>query len=279
MQKKKVKMVIKGILLIALFACINLTNGEGRRVTILEEISSDLVTFPQRGIVYLQKFFKGDHTFFKDIKSLKEENDALKEQIKTLQESVIDYEMVVAEKENLKSHIALSEYHPNYSVVIADVILTSSSNWSLVYTINQGEKDGVKPNSVVICKEGLVGYVESVTAHTAKVVSVLDAGNAVSGRVTRTRDTVVVKGNLTLAKNNQMMITNIPVGVTLVEGDKIETSGLGGIYPKGLVIGKVKSFVQKNNPLENEAIAESYVKFDKLETVAVIVNEQTWEES
>ena len=72
-----------------------------------------------------------------------------------------------------------------------------------------------------------------------------------------------------------MKVTNIPIGVTLVEGDKIETSGQGGIYPKGIQIGKIKSFEHKNNPVENEAIVESLVEFDKLETVAVIVTMQS----
>ena len=119
------------------------------------------------------------------------------------------------------------------------------------------------------------GYVESVTATTAKVVSILDAGNAVSARIVRTRDTVISKGSLQLAENKQMRIINIPIGVSLVEGDKIETSGQGGIYPKGILIGKVKSFEQKNNPVENEAIIESLVDFDKLETVAIIVTNET----
>ena len=122
----------------------------------------------------------------------------------------------------------------------------------------------------VIAEGGLVGYIESVTSNTAKIISILDAGNAISARVTRTRDTVVSKGSINLAEDKQMKITNIPTGVTLVEGDKIETSGIGGIYPKGILIGKVKSFEQKNNPIENEAILESYVDFNKLETVAVI---------
>ena len=139
-------------------------------------------------------------------------------------------------------------------------------------TLNAGAREAylMEEPMAVIAESGLVGYIESVTSNTAKVVSILDAGNAVSARVTRTRDTVISKGSLSLAEKRQMRITNIPIGVSLIEGDKIETSGLGGIYPKGILIGKVRSFEQKSNPVENEAIIESYVDFDKLETVAVI---------
>ncbi len=271
MQKKKWKVVLKLIFIIALFACISLTNGEGRKVTIAEEIASDLVTLPQRVIVYAKNFFKEDkNIFFQNVETLKDENDSLKGQIEELENQMLDYEMLKAENETLKKHAVLEASYPNYEVVVADIVMTSSSNWSLIYTLNKGEKDGIKPKMAVICKEGLVGYVETVTANTAKVVSILDAGNAVSARITRTRDVVVAKGNLSLANKNQVKIENIPIGVSLIEGDKIETSGLGGIYPKGILIGKVKKFDQKNNPIENEAIAESLVDFEKLETVAVI---------
>lgn len=58
-----------------------------------------------------------------------------------------------------------------------------------------------------------------------------------------------------------------------MEGDKIETSGMGGIYPKGIAIGEVVSFTNKKNPAENEAVVETFVDFNRLETVAVIIGE------
>lgn len=271
MQKSRFKTVLKIILIIALFACINYTNGENRKVTIFEEAISDIITAPQRIIVYVKNYFKEDgNIFFSNIETLKEENNKLKNENKNLKEKMLEYEVLLAENEVLKKHVKLADLYPNYSVIVADIIMDSGTSWDFTYTINKGSKDGIMPNMAVIAEEGLVGYIESVTNNTAKVVSILDAGNAISARVTRTRDAVISKGSISLAKNMQMRITNIPTGVTLVESDKIETSGLGGIYPKGILIGKIKSFKQKNNPIENEAIVESFVDFNKLETVAII---------
>lgn len=273
MQKSRLKNALKIILLIALFTCINYTNGASRKVTVIEEIISDLFTAPQRIIVHIKNYFKEDgNVFFSNIEELKNENDLLKEENTRLKNKMLDYEALVAENEVLKTHAKLADLYPNYSVVVADIIMDTGNNWEFTYTINRGSDDGIEPNMAVIAEDGLVGYVESVTSNTSKIVSILDAGNSVSARITRTRDAVVVKGNISLAKNKQMKVINIPTGVSLVEGDKIETSGLGGIYPKGILIGKVKSFEQKNNPVENEAIVESFVDFDKLETVAVIID-------
>ncbi len=275
LKQSKVKTLFKIIFIILIFVCINYTNGTNRKVTIFEEIVSNLITLPQRLIVNIKNYVSDNNNqYFSDVKALKEENEKIKEENIALKEKMINYEAVVSENEVLKSHIKLSNLYPNYSVIVADIIMGSVSNWEYTYVINRGSSEGIEPNMAVISEDGLVGYIESVTNHTAKIVSILDAGNAVSARVTRTRDTVISKGSITLAKDKQMRITNIPIGVTLVEGDKIETSGMGGIYPKGILIGKIKTFEQKENPVENEAIVESYVDFGRLETVAIITNMQ-----
>ena len=270
MQGKRIKIFLKIIFIIAIFILINYTNGNSRKVTIFENVVTNLISLPQRFIVNAKNYTSENNEYFSNVERLKKENEELTQELKEINEKLLGYESLQAENELLKKHIKLANLYPDYSIVVADIITAATSNWEYTYTINRGSKDGIEPNMAVIAESGLVGYIESVTSNTAKVVSILDAGNAVSARVTRTRDTVISKGSLSLAEKRQMRITNIPIGVSLIEGDKIETSGLGGIYPKGILIGKVRSFEQKSNPVENEAIIESYVDFDKLETVAVI---------
>lgn len=270
MQKERVKIFLKIIFIIAIFILINYTNGNSRKVTIFENVVTNLISLPQRFIVNAKNYTSENNEYFSNVERLKKENEELTQELKEINEKLLGYESLQAENELLKKHIKLANLYPDYSIVVADIITAATSNWEYTYTINRGSKEGIEPNMAVIAESGLVGYIESVTSNTAKVVSILDAGNAVSARVTRTRDTVISKGSLSLAEKRQMRITNIPIGVSLIEGDKIETSGLGGIYPKGILIGKVRSFEQKSNPVENEAIIESYVDFDKLETVAVI---------
>ena len=270
MQRERVKIFLKIIFIIAIFILINYTNGNSRKVTIFENVVTNLISLPQRFIVNAKNYTSENNEYFSNVERLQKENEELTQELKKINEKLLNYENLQAENELLKKHIKLANLYPDYSIIVADIITASTSNWEYTYTINRGSKDGIEPNMAVIAESGLVGYIESVTSNTAKVVSILDAGNAVSARVTRTRDTVISKGSLSLAEKRQMRITNIPIGVSLIEGDKIETSGLGGIYPKGILIGKVRSFEQKSNPVENEAIIESYVDFDKLETVAVI---------
>ncbi len=259
--------------IIVLFGLIGLTNGKNRNVTITENIISDVFTFPQRLFIHIKNYIIKDKDFFSDIEKLKEENEKLKEENTELKNKTVDYELLVSENNLLKERSKMENAYPDYNVVVAEVISDSTNNWEEVFVINKGENDGIKPNMAVITTEGLVGYIETVGKNTSKVVSIIDAGNSISARVTRTRDAIVCTGSSLLKESGSLKATYIPIGVELLEGDRIETSGMGGIYPKGIAIGEVKSFTIKKNPSENEAIIETFVDFNRLETVAVIIGE------
>lgn len=271
MKNQMLKKIIKFILVIVIFICIGMTNGKSRNVTVFEALVSDLITVPQKITNNIKNWASKDKNVINDIKIIKEQNEKLAKENKELQEKLLDYEVLLSENIMLKQKSQIEGSYPDYQVVVANIIYDSMNNWEEVYIIDKGSKDGVKPNMTVITTEGLVGYIESTTDSTAKLVSILDAGNSVSSRSTRTRDAIICKGNIALKDEDKLKITSIPMGVEFIEGDKIETSGMGGLYPKGIAIGEIEEFIIKKNPTENEAILKTYVDFSKLETVAVIV--------
>ena len=122
----------------------------------------------------------------------------------------------------------------------------------------------------VIANEGLVGHVISVTDSTAKVQTLLDTASAVSSVVGSSRDNIIVRG--TLDNKKMLTATYSPTSASLLEGDKIETSGLGGIYPKGIIIGTIKEINNTKNLTNRYAMVEPAVNFNKIETVLVITN-------
>lgn len=272
-MNKKFKNILLICFIIILLFCIGFTNGENRKVTFVESIFSGIVSMPQKGYIYIKSWITKDAEFFSTIEELKEQNTKLKEENDELNAKLMNYEVLVSENDILKEHVNLTNSYPDYTVIVANIISESASNWEKVYTINRGARDGITPNMSVVAENGLVGYVESVTDSNAKIISILDPGNTVSSRTTRTRDSVTSKGNSSLMNNNEIKLTKIPTELVLVEGDRIETSGLGGRYPKGIPIGEVTKFIVKKNPIENEAIVKTFVDFNKLETVAIIKEE------
>ena len=273
MRESKLKKIFVIIFIIIVFILIGFTNGNNRKVTVIETLISELITLPQKGYIYAKNWITKDMDFFKQVESLENEKKELKEKNDELNAKLINYEVILSENSILKEHVNLTASYPDYNVVVADVISEAVSNWEEVILINRGEKDGIKPDMVVVAEEGLVGYVESVTSNTAKVVTILDPGATVSARTTRTRDSLTCKGNSSLSSETKIKVTKIPTGLTLVEGDRIETSGLGGKYQKGIPIGEIVKFTVKKNPVENEAVLKTYIDFNKLETVAIIVEE------
>lgn len=273
MQGKWIKTIFSIIAVVALFTCIALTNTTARKVTLVESIVGDIFSLPQRLYASAKAYVTSNDEFFADVDALKKENEELKVKIEELEKIAIDYEQMKAERDVMIEHLKLADKYQNHDLVIADIISDSATNWEATYIVNKGEKDGVRPGMTVIAEKGLVGYVETVTKTTAKIISILDAGNSVSSRVSRTRGEVICKGSISSSEKQELKVMNIPMGTTLIEGDKLETSGIGGIYPKGISIGTITEVINKTNPIENEAIIKTEVDFGKLETVGIIVIE------
>ena len=174
----------------------------------------------------------------------------------------------IEENETLKSYLSLAEKYNNYKTVPAYVINRDISNYSKTIVINVGKDDGIKENMPVIADDGLVGYVISVTNNTAKVQTIVDSSSSTSCLTSSTRDNMVCKG--TIEETNTLKGTYIANGANVIEGDSIETSGMGGIYPKGIHIGKVKEIMNGKNKTDLTIKVEVSVDFEKLETVLVI---------
>ena len=273
-MSKLIKNIFKVLLIIALFVCIGMTTEKPRNTMILESAFNDMLHFPTQLYIRAKAYVTGDAGYFSDVETLREENEELKNKIKELETKMINYDEMTATIATLRTHLNLSEKYPDYNLVVADIISDSATSWEATYIVNKGENHGVRPGMTVIATDGLVGYVESVTKNTSKIISILDAGNAVSAKISRTRDEVICKGSVSSTEDQELKILNIPIGTTIIEGDKIETSGIGGIYPKGISIGNVTEIINKKNPVENEALIKTTVDFNRLETVGIIVLEE-----
>ncbi len=268
-----IKGIFKILLIIALFAVIGMTTEKPRNATLIESIFANIIDLPQKLYVNAKAYVTEDEGFFSDVELLRNENEELKKQIEELETKLINYDEMSATVSTLRTHLNLSEKYPDYNLVVADIISDSATSWEATYVVNKGSNHGVKAGMTVIATDGLVGYVESVTKTTSKIISILDAGNAVSAKISRTRDEIVCKGSVSSTEDQVLKIVNIPIGTTIIEGDKIETSGIGGVYPKGISIGNVTEIKNKKNPIENEALIKTSVDFNRLETIGIIVLE------
>ena len=199
---------------------------------------------------------------------MQEENEKLKQKNSELEQSLRELEIIKSENNTLKEYVNLKEKYNEFQTVPAYVINKDISNYNDTIIINVGSKDGVEVNMPVISEKGLVGHIISVTESTAKVETIIDTASTISCVITTSRDMLIARG--TLNSSSTLKATYIPTNATILEGDKIETSVLCVIYPKGIHIGTIKQVVNTKNITDRYAIIETAVNFEKLETVLVI---------
>jgi len=205
---------------------------------------------------------------------LKQENEALKNQVAELlqyKQNLIEYQK---ENQELRNLLGFRQRSFQYDLEAAEVIARDPSNWFNVITIDKGEKHGIKKDMAVITDKGLVGCIISTTADTSKVMLITDERSSVSAMIQRTRDNGVVKGTIAPAPSGFLKMVFLPHDANLVKGDIVISSGLGGLIPKGIVIGEVEETSKESYELMQYAIVKPSVDFLKLERVFVIKGEK-----
>ncbi len=269
-KSKKGEIIGIVITIFILILLVVLTNTENSNLSYFENIANKLVMPIQNGMTYIKNKINKNNSFFENIAQMQEENKKLKKENSELEESLRALETIKSENETLKQYLNLTEKYSDYQTIPAYVINRDISNYSKTIVINVGEKDGIKKGMTVIAAEGLVGYVISVTNSTAKVQTILDSSSATSCLLSTSRDSVVCKGILDDNKNLKAMY--IPTEAEIAQGDSVETSGVGGIYPKGIYVGKISKVVSTSDLSNRYALVEAAVDFRKLETILVVTN-------
>ena len=270
MSKKKTGIVGIAVTIFLLIILVFISNLELNKFSYIENAFSKLVMPIQSGITYLKEKLTGNDNYFATMDYLKQENENLKRKNDELEEKLRQLEIVQAENSTLKEYLDLTNQYKNYKTVPAYVINKDISNYSAIFIINSGRNSGIKENMTVIAAEGLVGYVISVTDTTAKVQTLIDSSNVVSATLENSKDNVICRGMLT---GNELKTTYISTNTVLIEGEKLYTSGMGGIYPKGIYIGTIKKINETKNITDRSFITQAAVDFENLETVLVISNE------
>jgi rod shape-determining protein MreC len=154
-------------------------------------------------------------------------------------------------------------------IVAAEVVGRDPSPWYQTIVIDKGEADGVTKSSPVVVAEGIVGQVIDVSDRFAKVLLLIDQDSAVDALVQRSRARGVIKGDGEGRCIYQYVLRKDDVGV----GDIVVSSGLDGVFPKGLRLGQVSEVVRRNAGLFQEVIITSFVDFEKLEEVLVVLKD------
>lgn len=150
--------------------------------------------------------------------------------------------------------------------IIAQVIAQDISPEFRMLRLNKGSEDGVEVGMAVIALEGIVGRVIRVSKSVCDVVSLLDSSSAIDALLQRNRVRGVIEGQ----GGNTLALKYLRRTDDVQEGDVIVSSGIGGLFPKGLSIGKVASVKKKNYGISQQVEVNPTVDFNRLEEVTII---------
>ena len=257
--------IITAIILILLIFLSNIGNG---KLSFFESFANTVVSPVQNLFISLKNKASGNSQYFSNIDDLIKENEELKKKNSDLEEQVRELEIIKADNETMQEYMNLTQKYAEYKTIPAYVINKDISNLSSNIIINVGSDDGVKINMTVIADKGLVGHVISVSKKTSKVQVIIDAASTVSCSISTTDQSLICKG--TLDNDQVLRASMIPTGAELIQGDSVSTSGIGGIYRKGIYIGTIKEIITTSNIIDRYAIVEPAVDFSRLNNVLVI---------
>lgn len=202
------------------------------------------------------------------------ENRRLEEQVRHLETLLQERSHLAREAERLHEILGLREILPMQTQV-ASVISRDGVPWFRSLTIDRGTTSGVKLNAPVMSPTGVVGRVIAVGPQAARVQVLLDRDSGAGVLIERTRVSGVVSGQVLQpeAGAEELILKYVPERAEVMVGDVVVTSGADGIYPKGLVVGRV-SHVGEGAALFQEIRVQPSARFDRLEEVLVVLREE-----
>ncbi|MCY6485074.1 rod shape-determining protein MreC [Clostridium aestuarii] len=226
-----------------------------------------------QGVVYnFNSKIKNSINFFVNYSDVKKENEKLRTDNIQLKDKAIKFDALQKENKRLRKMLNFKDQKSEYEYLGCDIIGKSGNDWLEGFVINRGSNDGIKKRMVVITGEGLVGQVTSVGSNWAIVQSLVNENIAVAGLVNSTDENDgIVKGYRDSNDKLLAKLYYLPLDSKIKNEDTILTSGLGGLYPKGISIGTVIDIEEDKGKLVKNALIQPSVDFNKLQELFVVI--------
>ncbi|MBR5273388.1 MAG: rod shape-determining protein MreC [Clostridia bacterium] len=212
-------------------------------------------------------------TFFSNIATAGEKSDKIKEledKIAQLESELVDYESLKIEVSLYKTYLEIKEEHPDYVFAFAEVVGLDSANAYGSFMINKGSLHGISVNDPVVSDNYLVGIVYRVEPTYCVVKTILDPSVNVASYDIKTREYGYTQGEAALYPDNQLRLSDLASDTSISIGSMICTSGLGGVFPRDLIIGKVTAIEKPEFGGGMTAVIEHSLDISDLKEVFVI---------
>ena len=261
-------LLLFGVLMVLVLMLIVATVGR-RQFNTPHKFTLELIGKAQSGITSVTGFFISFWDGYIALVDVGEENVRLRAELQKFKAINNEYREAVATNVRLTKLLGLKKSLPPPTLT-ARIIGKDPSLWFKTVIIDRGSSDGVKQGMPVVTVEGIVGQIMSASPHYAKVLLASDPNSAIDVLVQNTRAQGIIKGNGT-----DYQLHYVLRNWKITQGDAIVTSGLGGVFPKGLQVGTVTKVTESRRGMFQQIDIKPSVDFLQLEHLIIIMKENS----
>ena len=225
----------------------------------------------QRAAGAMVDWLEGIYGYLYEYDLLVEENEALRMRIAELQDQARSYDEIEAENARLRELLNLRDKHTDFVFESAKIVSWDASNFTSAFTVSKGETSGIEVGDCVVTEYGaLVGQVVELGDTWAVVRTIIDIEMDVGAAFGESGYTGMVSGDFSLMKEGATRLTYLTAGSQLFKGDEVMTSGKGGAFPAGLLIGTVTTIMTEAGGQTTYGVVEPACDLDLLAQVFIV---------
>lgn len=265
MKTRKFALLVSAVAVCLLLLTLQ-TRGYGARAA---DALAAVTTPIQTGIARAHRAAFASWETYLDWKNVRAENRRLREEIQQLRVEGLRVRETDDENRRLRRLLALQERLP-LTTVSGEIIARDWGGWMRALTVNRGRGDNISRHTAVISPDGLVGRVVEVRPGASIVQVLTDPASTVGAHVLRTRTPGIVEGEPSGVLRFKYMSRD---GAQIQAGDVLVSSGQGGMFPRGIPVGRVRSIDDRGSALFHYAILEPAVDFSRVDDVLLVTGE------
>ncbi len=262
------------VTVLVLSIAVGIFNAASSEMSFFENMVKTVISPVQKFFTNVGNGVSDFFGYFSDKDKLESKIEELSKENADLKQKVSENEASRLENEQLRKLLTLKTDNYKFEFVAAEVIARSPSNWYSFITIDKGAADGIALNQPVVSSgNSLVGRVSEVGTTWSNVTLLTDPLHTAGAQVLRSGEFGITEGDNALSASGKSRLSFVSKNADIIVGDTVITSGLGGVYPKGLVIGKVQKIRPDIQGISQYAVISPEADLKNLRAVFVITNE------
>ena len=270
--EKKYILLIIAVIVIVILVILSYGLKKKKNLNVVESIIKDSIVSVENVIFYPFRYTIDSFNEYKELKKVREENDLLKTSIDRIKSIETENIELRQELENMKKELNITYTLSDYEYLNSTVVSRDINYWYNTITINKGKNSGIKEEMPVINATGLIGKVVSCTNYTSvvKLITTSDTDNKISVSIVSDGEKLNGLINGYDYKSKLLEVEGISNTKTVRVGDIVYTSGLGGVFPSGILIGTVESITTDSYDLSKIINVKPSADFEDLNYVSVL---------